>query len=218
MSPRRQTRTETAPLTDRQRQILEVIADHLRRHGYPPSVREIGAAVGLSSPSSVHSQLAQLERKGYLRREPTKPRAMEVHRDPDTALPRRPAPTRNVPLLGEIAAGGPIVAEEQVEAVYSLPRELVGEGDVFLLRVRGDSMVGAGIMDGDLVAVRQQPEVASGEICAALIDGEATVKYLRRRGGEVVLEPANPAYGPIHVDRHEDVRILGRVVAVLRRL
>ncbi|MBW3578850.1 MAG: transcriptional repressor LexA [Actinobacteria bacterium] len=204
-------------LTDRQRRILEVIHDHLEARGYPPSVREIGNAVGLSSPSSVHAQLAQLETKGYLRRDPTKPRALEVRVDVDTDLGLRPAVTRNVPLVGEIAAGAPVVAEERVEALLPLPRELVGEGELFMLRVRGESMIEAGILPGDLVVVRKQPAVEQGEMCAALIDGEATVKFFRRsRSGEVTLDPANPVYEPIPLSSDQDVAILGRVVTVLR--
>ncbi|HEX2026568.1 MAG TPA: transcriptional repressor LexA [Nitriliruptorales bacterium] len=206
-------------LTDRQQRILEVINSHLEAHGYPPSVREIGEQVGLSSPSSVHAQLAQLERKGFLRRDATKPRALELRVDADTDLDLRPAPTRNVPLVGEIAAGAPVVAEERVEALLPLPRELVGEGDLFMLRVRGESMIEAGVLPGDLVVVRQQPSVDQGEMCAALVDGEATVKFLRRaRSGEVYLDPANARYEPIPLHAGQDVRIMGKVVTVLRSL
>lgn len=206
-------------LSDRQRAILEVIHRHLDERGYPPSVREIGDEVGLSSPSSVHAQLAQLEIKGYLRRDPTKPRALEVRVDPDTDLDVRPEATRNVPLVGEIAAGAPVVAEERVESLVPLPRDLVGEGTLFMLRVRGESMIDAGVLPGDLVVVREQPEVNRGDMCAALIDGEATVKYLRRTGdGEVFLDPANDAYEPIPVSADQDVRIMGKVVAVLRSM
>lgn len=211
--------TRRSDLTERQQAVLAVIHDYLEEQGYPPSVREIGDAVGLSSPSSVHHQLAQLEKKGYLRRNPTKPRALEIHRDPETALRRRPASARNVPLVGEIAAGAPIIAEERVETVYPLPRELVGDGTVFLLRVRGDSMVDAGVLDGDLVAVREQPQVEQGEMCAALIDGEATVKFFRRsRSGQVFLDPANDAFDPIPLTAEDDIHIVGRVVTVLRHV
>lgn len=206
-------------LSERQRSILEVIHRHLDERGYPPSVREIGDEVGLSSPSSVHAQLAQLEIKGYLRRDPTKPRALEVRVDPDTDLDVRPEATRNVPLVGEIAAGAPVVAEERVESLMPLPRDLVGEGTLFMLRVRGESMIDAGVLPGDMVVVRQQPEVSRGDMCAALIDGEATVKYLRRTsGGEVFLDPANDAFEPIPLTSDQDVRIMGKVVAVLRSL
>ncbi len=204
-------------LTERQRTILAMIHDHVSAHGYPPSVREIGDAVGLRSPSSVHAQLETLEAKGYLRRDATKPRALELGRDPDTSLELRPAAARNVPLVGEIAAGGPILAEERVDAVYALPKELVGDGALFMLRVRGESMIEAGILDGDLVVVREQPSVEQGEMCAALIDGEATVKFFRRtRAGELFLDPANPAFEPIPLTHDQDVSVMGKVVAVLR--
>jgi repressor LexA len=204
-------------LTDRQRAILETIHAHVDAHGYPPSVREIGDVVGLRSSSSVHAQLETLEDKGYLKRDPTKPRALELGRDPDTALELRPVAARNVPLVGEIAAGGPILAEERVDAVYPLPKELVGEGQLFMLRVRGESMIDAGVLDGDLVVVREQPSVEQGEMCAALIDGEATVKFFRRtRAGEVFLDPANEAYDPIPVTADQDATIMGKVVTVLR--
>ncbi len=206
-----------ATLTARQRAILAMIHAHVDAHGYPPSVREIGDAVGLRSSSSVHAQLETLEEKGYLKRDPTKPRALELGRDPDTALELRPVAARNVPLVGEIAAGGPILAEERVDAVYPLPRELVGEGQLFMLRVRGESMIEAGVLDGDLVVVREQPSVEQGEMCAALIDGEATVKFFRRtRAGEVFLDPANETYEPIPVTADQDATIMGKVVTVLR--
>lgn len=209
-------------LTPRQRKVLEVIRDWVERFGYPPSVREIGDAVGLTSTSSVHHQLRTLERKGYLRRDPNRTRAVDV-RSPEEdsegseaaeVRAERPAPAF-VPLLGNIAAGGPILAEQAVESVFPLPREIVGEGTLFLLNVKGDSMVEAAITDGDWVVVRQQPVAEQGEIVAAMIDGEATVKTFRRTDGQVWLMPANPAYEPI--DGNE-ATILGRVVAVLRRL
>ena len=224
--------TESAGLTARQRKVLEVIRDWVERFGYPPSVREIGDAVGLTSTSSVHHQLRTLERKGYLRRDPHRTRAVDVRGpddavDDDTAgveevgqdsaagpLAHRPEPAF-VPLLGDIAAGGPILAEELVQGVFPLPREVVGEGTLFLLNVRGDSMTDAAIRNGDWVVVRQQPVAENGEIVAAMIEGEATVKTLRRRDGHVWLMPENPAYQPIPGD---DATVLGRVVAVLRRL
>ncbi len=209
--------TPLAALTERQRAILTVVHAHVDEHGYPPSVREIGEAVGLSSSSSVHAQLATLEERGYLRRDPTKPRALELGRDPDTSLEHRPASGRNVPLVGDIAAGGPILAEERVESVYTLPKELVGDGALFMLRVRGESMIEAGVFDGDLVVVREQPSVEQGEMCAALIDGEATVKFFRRtRAGEVFLDPANERYEPIPLDATADATVMGKVVTVLR--
>lgn len=209
----------TADLTERQRAILLMIHSHVEEHGYPPSVREIGDAVGLKSPSSVHAQLESLEDKGFLRRDPTKPRALELGRDPDTALGVRPAPVKNVPLVGEIAAGGPILAEERVEAVFSLPRDFVGDGQLFMLRVRGESMLEAGVFDGDYVVVREQPSVEQGEMCAALINGEATVKFFRRtRTGELFLDPANEAFEPIPLVASDDVRIMGKVVTVMRNI
>jgi repressor LexA len=217
--------TEPAGLTPRQRKVLEVIRDWVERFGYPPSVREIGDAVGLTSTSSVHHQLRTLERKGYLRRDPNRTRAVDVRSpedteestvavDESTSGDLRPSPAF-VPLLGNIAAGGPILAEQAVESVFPLPREIVGEGELFLLNVRGDSMIEAAITDGDWVVVRQQPVAENGEIVAAMIDGEATVKTFKRRDGHNWLMPANPAYEPIPGD---DATILGRVVAVLRRL
>ncbi|MBA2578021.1 MAG: transcriptional repressor LexA [Euzebyaceae bacterium] len=208
-----------ANLTGRQHRILEVIIDAVEARGYPPSVREIGEAVGLRSPSSVHSQLATLERGGYLRRDPSRPRAIEVHFDPDTELSIPASAPKLVPLVGEIAAGAPVLAEERVEQVYPLPKDLVGDGTLFMLRVRGESMVQAGVLPGDLVVVRQQPQVEQGEMCAALIEDEATVKFFRRaRSGEIFLDPANEGYEPIPVPADAASAILGKVVAVLRSL
>lgn len=211
----------THELTDRQRRILDHIRTMVRARGYPPSIRELGEAVGLKSPSSVHSQLATLERAGYLRRDPTRPRAIEVQPvylsdgEPEAASPDRD--TRRVPLLGDIAAGAPILAEEQIADELALPRQIVGEGTLFLLQVRGESMVEAGVLPGDYVVVRQQPAVEQGEMCAALIDGEATVKFFRRTGtGEVFLDPANSAFEPIAVLADEDAAVLGKVTAVMR--
>ena len=220
-------------LTQRQRRVLEVIRDSIERRGYPPSVREIGEAVGLSSASSVAHQLSVLQKKGWLRRDPNRPRALDVrlpgeagNRAPGgetlgapgtTGLPEEAtgaAPTY-VPLVGRIAAGGPVLAEQAVEDVFPLPRELVGEGTLFMLKVAGDSMVEAAICDGDWVVVRQQPTAENGEIVAAMIDGEATVKTYKRRDGHVWLLPHNPAYEPIPGD---EATVLGRVVSVLRRI
>jgi repressor LexA len=208
-----------AGLTARQGRILEFIRDWVRQYGYPPSVREIGEAVGLVSPSSVAYQLKELERKGYLRRDPNRPRAVDVRPpsdpvDEEAERAQHPAPAY-VPVLGRIAAGGPILAEQAVEDVFPLPRELVGEGNLFLLQVKGDSMIEAAICNGDWVVVRQQPTANSGEIVAAMLDGEATVKTYRPRDGHVWLMPANPAFEPIAGD---ESTILGRVVAVLRRV
>jgi repressor LexA len=208
-------------LTDRQRRILEFIRSAVERNGYPPSVREIGEAVDLVSPSSVAYQLKELERKGYLRRDPNRPRAVDVRPpselvadDEEAARAARPAPAY-VPVLGRIAAGGPILAEQSVEDVFPLPRELVGEGTLFLLQVRGDSMLDAAICDGDWVVVRQQPTANNGEIVAAMLDDDATVKTYRKRDGHVWLMPQNPAFEPILGDQ---ATIMGRVVAVLRRI
>jgi repressor LexA len=203
-------------LTDRQRRILDYIAETVDGRGYPPSVREIGDAVGLHSPSSVHAQLATLAQKGLLAKDPSKPRAIRVHREPSSV--RAPAPRTDVvdvPLVGRIAAGGPILAEESVEDTMALPRDLVGSGTLFALTVKGDSMTGAGIMDGDTVIVRQQATADEGEIVAALIEDEATVKRLSRKGGRVRLLAENPAYDPIEP---EDMSVLGKVVAVLRKV
>ncbi|HVF18762.1 MAG TPA: transcriptional repressor LexA [Mycobacteriales bacterium] len=207
-------------LTPRQRRVLEVIRDSVDRRGYPPSVREIGDAVGLASSSSVHHQLEVLVRKGYIRRDANRPRAMEIFTAPPgvddspEARASRPTPAF-VPIVGSIAAGGPILAEELIEEFYPLPRELVGEGTLFMLHVKGESMIDAGIFDGDLVVVRQQPNAEQGDIVAAMIDGEATVKTYRRRAGHTWLMPANEAYEPIEGD---DAVILGRVVTVLRKV
>ncbi len=209
-------------LTPRQRRVLEVIREWVQRVGYPPSVREIGEAVGLTSTSSVAHQLRALERKGYLRRDPNRPRAVGVRpadSPPQTSEipsgePDRPTPVF-VPVVGRIAAGGPVLAEQAVEDVFPLPKELVGEGSLFLLRVVGDSMVDAAITDGDWVVVRQQPSAENGDIVAAMIDGEATVKTFKRRDGHVWLLPHNAAYQPIPGD---EATVLGRVVTVLRRL
>jgi len=206
-------------LTSRQRKVLEVIRDAVERRGYPPSVREIGDAVGLTSTSSVHHQLESLQKKGYLRRDANRPRAMEVfaaHDPEDTEEARAARPTpAYVPIVGRIAAGGPILAEQVVEGVFPLPRELVGEGTLFMLKVVGDSMIDAAIADGDWVVVRQQSNAESGDIVAAMIDGEATVKVYKKRAYQVWLMPRNPAYEPISGN---EATILGRVVTVLRKV
>jgi repressor LexA len=205
-------------LSSRQRRILAVIRDWVEQHGYPPTVREIGEAVGLVSPSSVAYQLKELERKGFLRRDPSRPRAVDVRfpLDSEEEAQRLARPTpAYVPLLGRIAAGGPILAEESIEGVLPLPRELVGQGTLFSLQVKGDSMVEAAICDGDWVVVRQQPNAENGDIVAAMIDGEATVKVYRLRDGHVLLMPKNPAYEPIPGDQ---ASILGKVVFVMRRV
>jgi repressor LexA len=221
-------------LTWRQRKVLQVIRDSVQKRGYPPSMREIGEAVGLTSTSSVSYQLSTLQRKGYLHRDVGRPRTVEVR------LPGHPAvrPEQNataapdpevtadgmdiasqeatyVPLVGRIAAGVPITADQQVEDIFPLPRQLVGEGQLFMLKVAGDSMINAAIADGDWVVIRQQENAENGEIVAAMIEGEATVKTLKQSDGHVWLMPHNPAFTPILGD---DASILGKVVAVLRRV
>ena len=215
--------SESTQLTERQRTILDVIRASVTSRGYPPSIREIGDAVGLTSTSSVAHQLRTLERKGYLRRDPNRPRAVDVRSSEDAATAVvtevagsdvLPEPTF-VPVLGRIAAGGPILAEEAVEDVFPLPRELVGEGSLFLLKVVGESMVDAAICDGDWVVIRQQNVADNGDIVAAMIDGEATVKTFKRTGGQVWLMPHNPAFDPIPGN---DAAILGKVVTVIRKV
>jgi len=205
-------------LTDRQREILEVIEAHMRARGYPPSVREIGEAVGLTSTSTVHAHLASLQRMGYLYRDPSKPRAIEVRFDPGSgaAVERRPA--RHVPLVGDVAAGTDVLAQENVEELLPMPADFCGEGQLFMLRVRGDSMIDAGILDGDYAVVRQEFEPRKGDIVVAGIPGEeATVKTWTRRGNKVVLLPANESFSPIELDA-ADVTVFGKVVTILRRL
>lgn len=212
----------TAPLSDRQQQVLDFIQAKVNQRGYPPSVREIGEAIGLSSPSTVHSHLATLSRLGYIRKDPTKPRAIQILSTSAESAAAAPSTRdsehlRDVPLVGRIAAGSPILATEDIENVMALPTELVGNGPVFMLEVRGDSMIDAGILDGDYVVVRKQDDARDGEIVAALVDGEeATVKRLRRADGKVMLISENPAYAPMVFER--DVAIIGKVVTVLRKL
>jgi len=204
-------------LSEKQLAILEVIQRSIARHGYPPSMREIGDAVGLKSLSSVTHQLNQLELAGYLRRDPNRPRALEVlidipvADDPNASTPVGDAAM--VPLVGRIAAGVPITAEQQVEEIFPLPRQLVGKGDLFMLKVSGESMIDAAICDGDWVVVRSQHSAENGEIVAAMLDGEATVKVFRQRDGHTWLLPRNTAFEPILGD---DAIVLGKVVAVLR--
>lgn len=205
-------------LSDRQQQVLDYIKETVDTRGYPPSVREIGDAVGLSSPSSVHSQLSSLVDMGVIKRDPTKPRAIVVVESQQVASKPRHQDDRlrDVPLLGRIAAGTPILAAEHIEDIMPLPVDLVGDGPVFLLEVKGDSMIDAGIHEGDLVAIRSQKEARDGEIIAALIDGEeASIKRLRRKDGKVILESENPAYEPMVFT--DGVEIIGKVVSVLRR-
>jgi repressor LexA len=215
-------------LTWRQRKVLQVIRESVQRRGYPPSMREIGEAVGLTSTSSVSYQLSTLQSKGYLRRDAGRPRTVEVRLPGHPAVRPEPSSTDDeqpmniasqeaayVPLVGRIAAGGPILAEESIEDIFPLPRQIVGEGTLFLLKVVGDSMIHAAIADGDWVVVRQQPVAENGDIVAAMIDGEATVKTFKRSDGHVWLMPHNPIYAPIPGD---EAAILGRVVAVMRRV
>ncbi|PWV57485.1 transcriptional repressor LexA [Nocardiopsis sp. L17-MgMaSL7] len=216
--------SDTPKLTARQQSVLNCIQRYVRERGYPPSIREIGDTVGLSSPSSVAHQLKVLQRKGYLHRDQNRPRAVELRtpgREASQTLTQEELTadsTRaaSVPLVGRIAAGGPILAEEAVEDVLALPRQLVGEGRLFMLTVVGDSMIDAAITDGDLVVVRQQQTAENGDIVAAMLDDEATVKVLRREpDGHVWLMPRNDAYEPIQGD---EATILGKVVTVMRRV
>ena len=205
-------------LSGKRRQILEFIAEEIRDRGYPPSVREIGEAVGLTSSSTVHSHLQVLQREGYLRRDPTKPRAIAVSFEPSSGAALAARPVVHVPLVGDVAAGVGVLAEENVEEVLPLPVDLTGSGELFMLRVRGDSMIERGIFADDLVVVRRQPEAEDGEVVVAGInDGEATVKTLRHDGRDVVLEPANPSYTPMRFTPDE-VTVYGKVVTVMRRL
>ena len=207
-----------ANLTDRQLAILNVIEEHMRRRGYPPSVREIGEAVGLTSTSTVHAHLGTLQRLGYLRRDPTKPRAIEVRYDAVSGTTAERRPMRHVPVVGDVAAGTDVLAQENIEELMPVPADLTGEGQLFMLRVRGDSMIEAGIFAGDYVVARQQSEAHKGDVVVAGIPGdEATVKRYSKKGGKVVLLPANARLSPIELDP-ADVRIYGKVVTVLRRL
>jgi repressor LexA len=207
-------------LTPRQRRVLQVIRASVDERGYPPSMREIGDAVGLASSSSVAHQLRSLESKGYLRRDVNRPRAVEVllpepGQYDETGINDARPEAVYVPMVGRIAAGGPILAEERVEEIFPLPRQLVGDGTLFLLEVRGESMVDAAICDGDYVVVRQQPNAENGDVVAALLDNEATVKTFQRRDGRIWLLPHNAAYEPID---GTDAVILGKVVTVIRRI
>jgi repressor LexA len=206
------------PLTARQRQVLEFIDAEVRQRGYPPSVREIGEAVGLSSPSTVHAHLAALQDKGYLHRDPSKPRAIEVTLEPSTGSAAQRRPVRHIPLVGDVAAGTGVLAVEQVEELMPVPEDLTGDGELFMVRVRGESMIDAGIFDGDLVVVRVQPDADAGDIVVAGIPGEeATVKTYLRKRNKVVLRPANESMDDL-VYEPNDVRIYGKVVTLLRRM
>jgi repressor LexA len=210
MSPQRITR--------RQRQVLEFIEQHMLEKGYPPSVREIGEAVGLTSPSTVHSHLNSLQRLGYLRRDPTKPRAIEVRWDPNSGAVMERRKVRHVPLVGDVAAGTDVLAQENVEELYPLPVDFTGDGDLFMLRVRGESMIEAGILNGDYVVAEQRNVVNNGDIAVVGIPGgEATIKFFKLDGPTVTLTPANPTMEPMLFDS-DDVSIYGRVVTVMRKL
>jgi repressor LexA len=207
-----------ATLTGMRRQILEFIGEQIKSRGYPPSVREIGEAVGLTSSSTVHTHLQVLQRDGYLRRDPTKPRALTVSFEPSSGAAISVRPVAHVPLIGSVAAGTGVLAEENIEDVLPIAEDLTGSGQLFMLKVRGDSMLEAGIFDGDFVIVRCQPEANNGDIVVAAInDEEATVKTFRRRGERVVLVPSNPDYTEIEMSP-DDLTIYGKVVTVLRRL
>ena len=212
-----------SPLTERQSQILEFIDQAIRDNGYPPTVREIGQAVGLNSPSTVHNHLNTLQDRGYLRRDPTKNRAIEVHWDAGSGAVIDRRPVTHVPLVGDVAAGSGVLAAQNVEEVMPLPSDLTGDGELFMLRVRGDSMIEAGIFDGDFVVAKQQSTANSGEIVVAGIPGEeATVKTFNKEGSDIILEPANATMSPMkfmansHPD--EQVQIFGKVVTVLRKI
>ena len=208
----------TEQLTDRQRQVLEFIDAEVRERGYPPSVREIGEAVGLSSSSTVHAHLAALQDKGFLKRDPTKPRALELIYESSSGAAIERRPVRHVPVVGNVAAGTGVFADELIEETIPVPEDFTGAGELFMVRVRGDSMVDAGILDGDYVVVRQQPTAEVGDIVVAGIPGEeATVKTYQRRRGKIVLRPENPTMSEMVFDP-ADVMINGKVVTLLRRL
>lgn len=206
-------------LTDRQQAILDEIHRGVHDDGLPPTIRELCDAVGLSSPSSVKAQLETLEAKGYIRREEGRSRAIHLLYDPVTQLSQTSTPGVSVPLVGEIAAGAPILADERVEQVFSLPSEFVGDGTLFMLRVRGDSMIDAGVFDGDYVVVRQMPTVRPGDMAAVLVEDEATVKFWRwGKDGRIFLDPANERFEPIELTADLESRVMGKVVTVLRAL
>jgi repressor LexA len=208
----------TTKLTARQQQILEIIDQHISERGYPPSVREIGKAIGLTSPSSVQNHLNRLNELGYLRRDPVKPRALEVRYDPNSGASGDRRPFRHVPLVGDVAAGTDVLAQENVEEILPVPSDFCGDGELFMLRVRGESMIEAGILDGDFIVARAQQVADKGDIVVAGIPGdEATVKTYTRKGNKVVLLPANPALEPMEFDA-ADVAVYGKVVTVMRKL
>ncbi|MEY3806905.1 MAG: LexA repressor [Actinomycetota bacterium] len=205
-------------LTERQRQILHVIEKSMQDRGYPPSVREIGEAVGLNSPSTVHNHLSTLQKMGFLRRDPTKPRAIEVRFDTNSEVAMERRPSRHVPLIGDVAAGTGLLAQQNVEDLIPLPTDFTGEGELFMLKVRGDSMIEAGILDGDFVVARQQNVADNGDIVVAGIPGdEATIKTFKKSGNTITLVPANSSMKPM-VFSADDVHVFGKLVTVMRRL
>ena len=205
------------PLSARRRQILDAIVEHQRAHGYPPSIREIAAKVGLKSPASVKAHIDVLGSAGYLRVDPTRPRAIEVRYDENSGAALERRPVRHVPLVGDVAAGSGVLAAENVEELMPMPADLTGEGELFMLRVRGDSMIDVGILDGDYVVCRAQSTAENGEVIVAGIPGdEATVKTLRRRDGRIVLEPANELLQPMEF-APDEVTVYGKVVTMMRR-
>jgi repressor LexA len=207
-------------LTERQRQILDFLTKYVDSHGYPPTVREIGEAVGLASPSTVHAHLANLERAGLLKRDPTKPRAIELYREPKPEPDEAPDVHR-LPLVGEVAAGGPLLAEDNIEDYFAVPEPLSKGGEEFLLRVKGDSMINAGILDGDIAVVERAQDARDGDIVVALAGEdetaeEATLKRLfREADGRVRLQPENDALDPIYA---QHVQLIGKVIGVFRQL
>ena len=205
-------------LTEKRRQILDFIIVFQRDHGYPPSMREIGRSVGLTSSATVHDHIDKLVEGGFLVKDPTKPRALQVRYEPESGTALTAERVRNVPLVGDVAAGTGVIAEEHLEELLPLPERFAGTDQSFMLRVRGDSMIEAGILDGDFVVVRQQPDADPGDIVVAGIPGEeATVKKLKAKGSKVVLEPANASFDDLVYDSSE-VAIYGKVLSVLRRL
>lgn len=208
----------SAEPTPRQRKILEFIDQTIKENGFPPTVREIGKAVGLNSPATVHTHLSTLQDRGYIRRDPTKPRAIEVHWDAGSGAIIDRRPVTHVPVVGDVAAGTGVLAAENIEEVMPLPSDFTGEGDLFMLRVRGDSMIELGILDGDYVVASKQPTANDGDVVVAGIpNDEATVKSFSTRNDQVILTPANPTMSPMHFSANE-ITIYGKVVSVLRKL
>ncbi len=218
MTPQQTPTKHRSGLTARQKEVLEYIDANLREKGYPPSVREIATALGLTSPATVHNHLNTLEDKGYIKRDPTKPRAMEVSYESSSGAVTERRPVKHIPLIGTVAAGTGVLAEENIEESYPLPQDFTGDGALFMLKVRGDSMIDAAICDGDFVVVRQQPTADNGDIVVASVnDNEATVKTFIRKGNNVILRPHNPTMEDIVQDASE-VSIYGKVVTVLRKI